>query len=50
LPLDYLDRFNDRIEAVTIEQIKDAFQRRIDVSRFVTVLAGPVEDAGDSVE
>jgi zinc protease len=50
LPLDYLDRFNDRIEAVTVEQIKDAFQRRIDVNRFVTVLAGPVGDAGDSVE
>lgn len=44
LPLDYLDRFNERVEAVTIEQIRDAFQRRVDTSRFVTVLVGPVND------
>jgi len=42
LPLDHLDRFNERIEAVTIDQIRDAFQRRVDVNRFVTVLVGPV--------
>lgn len=42
LPLDYLDRFNDRIEAVTIEQIRDAFRRRVDVSKFVNVMVGPV--------
>ena len=45
LPLDYLDRFNDRIEAVTVEQIKDAFSRRIDTGRFVTVMVGPVPPA-----
>lgn len=46
LPLDYLDRFNDRIEAVTVEAVRDAFRRRIDVGNFVTVLAGPVGEAG----
>lgn len=43
LPLDYLDRFNARIEAVTVEQIKDAFRRRVDTDKFVTVLVGPVD-------
>lgn len=41
LPLDYLDRFNERISAVTAEAIRDAFQRRIDPSRFATVIVGP---------
>jgi len=45
LPLDYLDQFNDRIEAVTVAQIKDAFLRRVDTDKFVTVLVGPVEQA-----
>lgn len=40
LPLDYLDRFTDRIEAVTAEQIKDAFARRVDPERLVTVVVG----------
>ena len=41
LPLDYLDRFNDRISAVTAEGIRDAFQRRIDPAYFATVIVGP---------
>ena len=45
LPLDYLDRFNDRISAVTAEGIRDAFQRRIDPARFATVIVGPVVKA-----
>lgn len=40
LPLDYLDRFNDKVEAVTREAIIDAFQRRLKVDDFVTVLVG----------
>ena len=40
LPLDYLDRFPARIQAVTAEQIQDAFQRRIDPGRLVTVVVG----------
>jgi zinc protease len=40
LPLDYLDRFNARVEAVTREQILDAFQRRVDPDRMVTVVVG----------
>ena len=41
LPLDYLDRFNDRVSAVTVDAIRDAFQRRIDPSGFTTVIVGP---------
>jgi zinc protease len=40
LPLDYLDRFTERVEAVTAEQIQDAFKRRIDPKRLVTVQVG----------
>ena len=40
LPLTYLDDFNKNIEAVTLEQVKDAFRRRIDPNRMVTVVVG----------
>ena len=40
LPLDYLDRFTDRIEAVTAEQIKDAFSRRLHPDRLAIVVVG----------
>ncbi|MES9969416.1 MAG: pitrilysin family protein [Candidatus Thiodiazotropha sp.] len=40
LPLDYLDRFTDKVVAVTREQIRDAFQRRIDPDRLVRVQVG----------
>jgi zinc protease len=40
LPLDYLDRFNDKVSAVTREQIQDAFERRIDPQRMVMVQVG----------
>jgi zinc protease len=40
LPLDYLDRFTDRIEAVTAEQIKDVFTRRVHPERLAIVVVG----------
>ncbi|OGT20733.1 MAG: zinc protease [Gammaproteobacteria bacterium RBG_16_57_12] len=40
LPLDYLDTFNARVEAVTIEQIRAAFQQRIHPDKMVTVMVG----------
>jgi zinc protease len=40
LPLDYLDRFTDRIEAVTAEQIQDAFSRRLHPDRLAIVVVG----------
>jgi zinc protease len=45
LPLDYLDTFNANVEAVTIEQIKDAFNRRVTPDKLVTVMVGSSKDA-----
>jgi len=40
LPLDYLDSFNRQVEAVTVEQIRNAFQRRVKPDQMVTVIVG----------
>jgi zinc protease len=40
LPLDYLDRFNERVSAVTAEQIRDAFRRRVHPDRLAVVMVG----------
>ena len=40
LDLDYLDRFNARINAVTAEQIKDAFQRRVKPQDMTRIIVG----------
>jgi len=44
LPNDYLKTFNARVNAVTVDQIKDAFKRRLSPDKFVTVMVGPVPD------
>ncbi|HEY5790444.1 MAG TPA: insulinase family protein, partial [Gammaproteobacteria bacterium] len=41
LPLDYLDRFNAQIDAVTLEQVRAALARRLAPDRLVTVTVGP---------
>jgi len=43
MPLDYLDKFIANVEAVTVDQIKDAFKRRIDPEKMVTVVVGGKE-------
>lgn len=40
MPLNYLDTFIGRIEAVTLPQIQDAFKRRIQPDKMVTVTVG----------
>jgi zinc protease len=40
LPLDYLDSFNDKVEAVTVADIKQAFERRVNAETMLTVLVG----------
>ncbi len=40
LPLDYLNTFNNRVEAVTTKQIREAFQRRVHPERMITVTVG----------
>jgi zinc protease len=44
LPLDYLDTFNDRVSGVTVEQIRDAFRRRVDPAKFAVVIVGPEQE------
>lgn len=40
LPLDYLSTFTSRIDAVTADQIRDAYRRRVNVNDMVTVIVG----------
>lgn len=40
LPLDYLDRYPERVEAVTVAQVRDAFARRLKPDSLVTVVVG----------
>jgi len=40
LPLDYLEVFNDRVTAVTREQIIDVYQRRVSPDTMVTIIVG----------
>ena len=40
LPLDYLDTFSARVNAVTRKQIMDAFQRRVHPDTMATVIVG----------
>ena len=41
LPLTYLDDFVRNVEQVTVAAVRDAFRRRIDPDRMVTVVVGP---------
>ena len=40
LPLDYLDQWTDRVEALTSKDIREAFQRMLQPDRMVTVIVG----------
>jgi zinc protease len=40
LPLDYLDNFNDNIMAVTREDIRDAFKRRVKPEQMIRIIVG----------
>ncbi len=42
LPLNYLDQFIAQVESVTLEQIKDAFKRRVKPDKMVTVIVGDI--------
>lgn len=48
LPLDYLDRFTERVRAVSAEQIRDAYRRRVHPDRLVVVMVGGDAD-GEAV-
>ena len=40
LPMDYLDRFNERIMEVTLDDIQDAFARRVHADKIIRVVVG----------
>jgi len=40
LPLDWLDTLVDKVGAVTVEQVRDAFQRRVDPAKGIAVVVG----------
>ncbi len=44
LPLTYLDEFVKNVERVTLEQVREAFQRRVHPERMITVVVGPHSD------
>ena len=39
-PLDYLETFTKKIDKISVEEIKSAFQRRVDMSKFSIVIVG----------
>lgn len=46
LPLDYLDSYTRKVDAVTVEQIRDAFKRRLQPENMATIMVGgPTDDA-----
>jgi zinc protease len=44
LPLTYIDDFVKKVERVSIEDVRRAFQKRFHPDRMVTVVVGPVEE------
>lgn len=40
LPLDYLETFNSKVDAVTLDQVRDALKRRVHPDRMLTLLVG----------
>lgn len=40
LPLNYLSEFNKKIEAISAQQIRETFQRRLDPDKMITVTVG----------
>lgn len=49
-PLDYLETFTAKVEAVTLEQVKDAFRRTVKPDKLVTVVVGDVGQAQAQAE
>ena len=48
LPLDYLDTFTDTVNKVTREEVIDAFKRRLDTGKLLTVIVGGEEKLSDN--
>jgi zinc protease len=39
-PLDYLDTFSNKVNSVTVNQIKKAYKNRVNIDDFSTVIVG----------
>ena len=48
LPLTYLDDYIRNVEKLTVKDIRDAFARRVDPERMVTVVVAGGKDGGDT--
>ncbi len=48
LPLDWLDTYPRQVEAVTVDAVRDAWQRRIRPEQLVTVIAGGDGDRSEA--
>ncbi len=46
LPIDYLDRWTDRVQEVTVQQVRDAFARHVRTPALSTVVVGAAAPAG----
>jgi len=46
LPLDYLQRYLERVDAVSVAQVQAAFRRHVNPDRLVTVRVGAAPDGG----
>jgi zinc protease len=44
MPLDYLDKFTERVKAVDLQKIRDALKRRLHPEHMVTVIVGAPTD------
>ena len=47
LPINYLETFNERVRAVDTAAIREAFQRRVQFDRMVTVIVGGRNEKGE---
>jgi zinc protease len=44
LPIDYLEKFSDKVKAVSTRSIRDAFSRRLKTAEFKTVMVGNIRE------
>ncbi len=47
LPLDYFDDYTDRVEAVTANEIRQAFDRHVEPQKRVVVIVGPTAEEAE---
>ncbi|MFO7808088.1 M16 family metallopeptidase [Guyparkeria sp.] len=47
LPLDYFDDYTDRVEAVTADEIRKAFDQHVEPHKRVVIIVGPTAEEAD---